>query len=73
MPFIPVLGRQRQGNLYEFKTSLVYKASPGQPELHREILSQKTKTKQKTITKYMRFKNGEIFEQMAQEQADIHS
>jgi hypothetical protein len=29
-------------DLCEFKTNLVYKVSPGQPELHRETLSQKT-------------------------------
>ena len=46
-PLIPALGRQRQEDLYEFKSSLVYKAVPGQLGLlHREILSQKIKTKQ---------------------------
>jgi hypothetical protein len=32
MPLIPVLRRQRQADLCEFKASLVYKVSPGQPQ-----------------------------------------
>ena len=41
MPLVPALWRQRQVDLCEFKTNLVYKVSSGQPELHRETLSQK--------------------------------
>jgi hypothetical protein len=44
MPLIPALGKQRQ--ISEFEASLVYRVSfPGQPGLHRETLSRKTKTK----------------------------
>jgi hypothetical protein len=35
MPLILVFGRQRQMDLCEFKSSLVYKAVPGQPGIHR--------------------------------------
>jgi hypothetical protein len=39
MPLIPVLGRQRQAYLCEFKASLVYRGSSGKPGLlYREIL-----------------------------------
>jgi hypothetical protein len=42
-------------DLCEFEVSLVYKASPGQPGLHRETLSQnktkKNKNKNKKPTK----------------------
>jgi hypothetical protein len=41
-------GRGRQ--ISEFETSLVYRV-PGQPGLHRETLSRKTKTKQTNKTK----------------------
>jgi hypothetical protein len=43
MPLIPALRRQRLADLCEFKASLVYIASPGQPELHSETLSQTNK------------------------------
>jgi hypothetical protein len=43
-PLIPAFGRQRQVDLYEFKTSLVYKASPKtSSNKHRETLSQRNK------------------------------
>jgi hypothetical protein len=51
MPLIPVLRRQRQSDLCKFEACLVYKLSPGQPGLHRETLSQKTKRKEKRIKK----------------------
>jgi hypothetical protein len=35
MPLVPVFRRQRQGDLYEFEASLVYRV-PGQPGLHRD-------------------------------------
>lgn len=39
-PSVSALWRQRQANLCEFKTSLVYRVSPGQLGLlYREILS----------------------------------
>jgi hypothetical protein len=44
-PLIPALRSQRQTELCEFKASLVYRASSGQPGLHREILSSKEKKK----------------------------
>jgi hypothetical protein len=50
-------GRGRQ--ISEFEASLVYRVSPGQPELHRETLSvskQKTKNK-KQKTKKQKPKN----------------
>jgi hypothetical protein len=34
MPLIPALVRQKQGDIYEFEASLVYKVSPGLPELY---------------------------------------
>ena len=44
MPFIPALGRQRQVDLCEFNTSLVYSVSSRTAKLlHRETLSLKTK------------------------------
>jgi hypothetical protein len=43
MPLIPALGRGRQTS--EFEASLVCRVS-GQPELHIEILSRKTKQKE---------------------------
>ena len=45
MPLIPALRRQRQVDLSEFEASLVYKGLPGQPRLHRESVSRKTKQK----------------------------
>jgi hypothetical protein len=39
IPLISELGRQRQVDLWELKDSLVYKASPRQPGLHRETVS----------------------------------
>jgi hypothetical protein len=39
----------------EFKASLVYRVSSGQPELHRETLSRKKKKKQKTKNKKILF------------------
>jgi hypothetical protein len=47
MSLIPALGRQ----ISEFKASLVYKVSLGQPGLHRETLSQKPKPKTKKTPK----------------------
>jgi hypothetical protein len=44
MPLLPALRRQRQADLCEFKASLVYKVSPGQPEL--VILRNPVSTKQ---------------------------
>jgi hypothetical protein len=44
-PLIPALGRQRQADLCEFQDSLIFKASSGQPGLHRETQLKKTKTK----------------------------
>jgi hypothetical protein len=41
MPLIPALGRQRQADLCEFRTSLVYGMGSRMPEPHRETLSQK--------------------------------
>jgi hypothetical protein len=50
-------GRQRQAGLCQFEASLVYKVSPGQPGLHREILSSNTKKgknrKEKPVIKYL--------------------
>jgi hypothetical protein len=48
MSLMPALGSQRQADLCEFENSLAYRVS-GQPGLHRETLSRKTrnKTKQK--------------------------
>jgi hypothetical protein len=43
MSLVPALERQRQAELREFEANLVYKASSGQPGLHREILSKKKK------------------------------
>ena len=40
------LGRQRQADLCEFEAGLVHREVPGQPGIHREILSQK-QTKKK--------------------------
>jgi hypothetical protein len=42
MPLILTFRRQRQEDLCEFKTSLIYRVSSGQPGLHSEILSLKT-------------------------------
>lgn len=45
--FSPSTQRQKQADLYEFKTSLVYKASPGQQRLcytKKSCLGKKTKT-----------------------------
>jgi hypothetical protein len=44
-PLISALGLQRSVDFCEFEDSLVYKASWGQPRLHWETLSQKTKMK----------------------------
>ena len=44
-PLIPALGRQRQGDLWEFEASLDYKASSRTAELHRETLFRKTRGK----------------------------
>ena len=45
---ISALRRQRQVELCKFEASLVYTEQvPGQTRLHREILTRKTKTKQK--------------------------
>jgi hypothetical protein len=46
-PFIPKLRRQRQAYLCEFENSLVYKASPGQPDLAqiKTLLWEKRSTK----------------------------
>jgi hypothetical protein len=41
-----------RGRSSEFEASLVYRVSSGPPGLHRETLSQKTKTKQKTVRIY---------------------
>jgi hypothetical protein len=46
-PLIPVLRRQRQVDLCEFKASLVYKANPGQPRL---ITQRNPVSKNKQIT-----------------------
>lgn len=35
-PLILVSGRQRQVNIYEFKSSLSIQRAPGQPATHRE-------------------------------------
>lgn len=43
---ISALGKQRQVDLSKFEASLVYQVL-GQPELHRETLSQKNKKKTK--------------------------
>jgi hypothetical protein len=48
-PSIPALRRQRQVDLCEFKVSLAYRASPRQPQLHRETVSQKKKKQIKKI------------------------
>jgi hypothetical protein len=58
---ILALGRQRQTELCEFKVSLVYKASPGQPELcYIENPIWKNKTKQnKTKHKQTRTRKRE--------------
>jgi hypothetical protein len=42
MPLMPALGRQRQEDLCEFETSLVYRV-PGQLRLHREPYLKKRK------------------------------
>jgi hypothetical protein len=39
-PLISALRRAEAGRSLEFKASLVYRMSPGQPGLHREVLSQ---------------------------------
>jgi hypothetical protein len=44
---ITVLKRQRQADLCEFETSLVYRASSRQLMLHRETLLQKQNKKKK--------------------------
>jgi hypothetical protein len=45
MLLIPAHGRQRQADLYEFETSLVYKVSYRTTRAtHRETFSWKTKT-----------------------------
>lgn len=36
MPLTPVLGRQRQADLCEFKANLVHMV-PGHPKLHRDL------------------------------------
>lgn len=41
---IPARGRQRQVDLFEFEASVIYRASSGQPGLHRDPVS-KTQTK----------------------------
>jgi hypothetical protein len=46
MSLVPSFRRQRQVNIYEFKASLVYRVSAGQPGLHREMLSWKQTNKQ---------------------------
>jgi hypothetical protein len=46
-------------DLCEFKASLVYKASPGQPGLHRETLFQKQTNKQ--TNKQTKLISGLIF------------
>lgn len=43
MPLIPAFWRQSLSNLCEFRASVVYKASPGQPGPHSETLSKQTK------------------------------
>ena len=44
MPLIPALRRQRQGNLCEFKASLVYKSKfQDRCQSYRETLSKKKK------------------------------
>ena len=39
MPLILALRRQRQVDISELEASLVYRAGPAQPGLHRETLS----------------------------------
>lgn len=55
MPLLPVLGRQNQMGLCEFKASLLYRSSPGQPGLvtmRKPCLKAKEKkTKQNKQTK----------------------
>ena len=47
MPLIPTLGRQRQAGLHGFKARLVFIAVSGQPELHKEILSQRERERER--------------------------
>jgi hypothetical protein len=50
MPLIVALGRQRQGNLYEFKTNLVYrKSSRTARTTPRNSVSNKQTNKQTNI------------------------
>jgi hypothetical protein len=42
----------------EFQTNLVYRASSGQPGLHREPLFHKTKTKKKNVPEVFRYEIG---------------
>jgi hypothetical protein len=45
-PLIPVLGRQRQLDLYEFKANLVYRASSRTARAIQRNIVSKNKTKQ---------------------------
>jgi hypothetical protein len=45
MPLILAIRKQRQGDLWEFQPVWSTEWAPGQPRLHREILSQKKKKK----------------------------
>jgi hypothetical protein len=54
MPLIQVLGRQRQADLCEFKASLVYRGSPGQPRFQRNPVLKKEKKKKKKKKKKKR-------------------
>jgi hypothetical protein len=48
-------GRGRGRRVSEFEASLVYRVSPGQPGLHRENLSRKTKKKKANGTRIRKF------------------
>ena len=51
MPIIPALGRQRQADLYDFKASLVYRASSRTArDTQRNPVSNKTKQKKEGQT-----------------------
>jgi len=58
-PFIPVLERQRQADLYEFEASLVYMSSSQDSEGHTENPSLENKQTQKQKTKKKKTKQKE--------------
>lgn len=50
MVLVPEFSRQRQVDLAEFETTLVYRVSLGQSKLHKQTLSQKKRVESKLYT-----------------------